>query len=139
VSLQTIEHLWDQARFVAECRRVLRPAGRLILSTPNRLTFPPGNPFHATELSPDELVALVRPGRLESLRGLRHGPRLVAWERRYGSIVDAQLATAPDAWPSPLATLVRSVDAGDFVINAEDLDRCLDLIATVRFGRARGG
>jgi SAM-dependent methyltransferase len=134
VSLQTIEHLWDQAAFVAECRRVLRPRGRLILSTPNRLTFPPGNPFHSAELSPDELAGLVRrDGRLESLRGLRHGRRLDGWERRHGSIVDAQLATAPEDWPSALAARVRTVDIDDFVLSADDLDGCLDLVATVRW------
>jgi 2-polyprenyl-3-methyl-5-hydroxy-6-metoxy-1,4-benzoquinol methylase len=132
VSLQTIEHLWDQAAFLAECRRVLRPTGRLILSTPNRLTFPPGNPFHSRELSPDELVGFVRRhGRLESLRGLRHGPRLDAWERWHGSIVDAQLATPPEAWTSALAAQVRTVDVDDFVLSADDLDGCLDLVATV--------
>jgi 2-polyprenyl-3-methyl-5-hydroxy-6-metoxy-1,4-benzoquinol methylase len=137
VSLQTIEHLWDQAAFVAECCRVLRPRGRLILSTPNRLTFPPGNPFHATELAPDELASLVRRhGRLESLRGLRHGPRLGAWESRHGSIVDAQLGSAPDAWPSALAAMIRTVGVDDFVLGTDDLDGCLDLVATVRFGSA---
>ncbi len=40
VSLQTVEHLWDQETFVGECVRVLRPGGRFIASTPNRLTFP---------------------------------------------------------------------------------------------------
>ncbi|HYJ66608.1 MAG TPA: methyltransferase domain-containing protein [Nocardioidaceae bacterium] len=133
VSLQTIEHLWDQAAFVDECRRVLRPHGRLILSTPNRLTFPPGNLFHARELSPDELVGLVRRhGRLESLRGVRHGPRLDAWELRHGSIVDAHLAAAPDAWPSALVAQVGAVGVDDFVLSSDDLDGCLDLVATVR-------
>ena len=28
VSMQTIEHLWDQPAFVAECARVVRPARR---------------------------------------------------------------------------------------------------------------
>ena len=41
-NLQVIEHLWDQEGFLAECRRVLRPGGRLLLTTPNRLTFSPG-------------------------------------------------------------------------------------------------
>ena len=39
VNFQVIEHLWDQAAFIAECRRVLRPGGRLLISTPNRITL----------------------------------------------------------------------------------------------------
>lgn len=35
VSLEGIEHLRDPYAFAAECYRVIRPAGRLILSTPN--------------------------------------------------------------------------------------------------------
>ena len=31
VNFQVIEHLWDQAAFIAECRRVLRPGGRVVL------------------------------------------------------------------------------------------------------------
>lgn len=140
VCLQTIEHLWDQDAFLAECRRVLRPAGRLILSTPNRLTFPPGNPFHSTELSSTELRTLVgRHGRLASLRGVRHGPALLDWERRHGSIVGAQLATPPDQWPAALADRVGAVGVDDFVIDAEDVDTSLDLVAVVTFGELTDG
>jgi 2-polyprenyl-3-methyl-5-hydroxy-6-metoxy-1,4-benzoquinol methylase len=57
VSLQTVEHLWDQDAFVAECLRVLRPGGRCIVSTPNRLTFPPGNLYYERELTGGELAA----------------------------------------------------------------------------------
>lgn len=135
VSLQTIEHLWDQERFLAECGRVLRPGGRLILSTPNRLTFPPGNVFHTTELAAAELADLVRPhGELRSLRGLRHGDRLADWERRHGSIVDAQLAAPPEDWPAHVGERVRSVSVDDFVLDTADLDTCLDLVAEVGFG-----
>ena len=61
VNFQVIEHLWDQAAFIAECRRVLRPGGRLLVSTPNRITFSPGrdtplNPFHTRELDAAELT-----------------------------------------------------------------------------------
>ena len=42
VNFQVIEHLWDQSQFVSECRRVLRPGGLLLISTPNRITFTPG-------------------------------------------------------------------------------------------------
>ena len=64
VNFQVIEHLWDQAQFVAECLRVLRPGGVLMMSTPNRITFSPGrdtpiNPFHTRELNAAELTELL--------------------------------------------------------------------------------
>src|ERR1700741_4330083 len=67
VNFQVIEHLWDQAQFVAECARVLRPSGLLMVSTPNRITFSPGrdtpiNPFHTRELNADELTELLIDG-----------------------------------------------------------------------------
>jgi SAM-dependent methyltransferase len=34
-----VEHLQDQFHFVRECRRVLKPGGRLVLSTPNILNL----------------------------------------------------------------------------------------------------
>ena len=36
VSFEVFEHLEDPQRYLSECRRVLRPGGRLVLSTPNR-------------------------------------------------------------------------------------------------------
>ncbi|HEY5030836.1 MAG TPA: class I SAM-dependent methyltransferase [Actinomycetes bacterium] len=143
VSLQTIEHLWDQPRFVDECVRVLRPSGLLALSTPNRLTFSPGvargeqplNPFHARELDAGELADLVRDrADVDGVYGVAHGPRLEAWERRNGSLVRAQLARPYDLWPQDLATLVRGIDADDFVVSAADVDSSLDLVV---LGRAR--
>ena len=83
VSSQVVEHLWDQDAFVAECARVLRPGGRLVVTTPNRLTFPPGNVFHSRELAATELRALV--GRhLEVGCGARAAPRAAAGRRPGG-------------------------------------------------------
>src|ERR1700757_4157983 len=91
VNFQVIEHLWDQPRFVAECARVLRPSGLLLMSTPNRITFSPGrdtpvNPFHTRELNAAELTALLADGgfTVSSMSGVFHGPRLAALDAKHG-------------------------------------------------------
>ncbi len=61
-SFETIEHLERRSDFLAEVRRVLKPEGCCILSTPNAdYTRPvdgkPKNPFHRHEYAPEELRA----------------------------------------------------------------------------------
>jgi SAM-dependent methyltransferase len=132
-SLQTIEHLWEQPRFVAECARILAPGGTLVLSTPNRLTFPSGNWYHTHELTAAEFLELVELAfEITHALGLHHGSRLRTWESQYGSCVDAQLATGYDAWDADLADLVRSTRHEDFEIRPGDLDESLDLILVAR-------
>jgi SAM-dependent methyltransferase len=134
-SLQVIEHLWDQPGFLAECARVLRPAGTLLLTTPNRLTFSPPNrplnPFHHRELDPAEFAALLDEGGFEISRllGLRHGPRLRRLDRHFGSLVDAQLAGPPGTWHPELRRAVARVRTGDFELAPGELDASLDLVA----------
>ena len=138
-NLQVIEHLWDQEGFLAECARVLRPGGRLLVTTPNRITFSPGrdtplNPFHTRELAPVELHGLLVGAGLEVelLAGLRHGPALRALDERFGgSVIDAQLAVvvAGGTWPDDLLAAVASVRSEDFEITTDDLDASLDLVA----------
>ncbi|EHR62549.1 class I SAM-dependent methyltransferase [Saccharomonospora cyanea] len=142
-NLQVIEHLWDQAGFLAECHRVLRPGGRLLVTTPNRLTFTPDsdtplNPYHTRELSPSELDALLREAgfTVERLSGVHHGPSLSELDRRYGgSVVDAQLAVVMGSlpgqatWPRDLLADVEAITADDFTLRDDDLDASLDLLA----------
>lgn len=64
-SFQVIEHLIDPGQFFAEILRVIKPGGRVILTTPNGpLRLHPGtrpwNPFHVREYSADELRNLLR-------------------------------------------------------------------------------
>lgn len=142
VGLQVIEHLWEQQRFLAECARVLRPGGRLLLSTPNRLTFSGGrdhplNPFHTRELAPTELVELLGAAGfdVEQLRGLRHGPGLRRLDARHGgSLVDAQvrLALGSGPWPAALLADVATVRCEHFELSADNLDAGLDLVAVAR-------
>jgi len=142
VNFQVIEHLWDQGQFVAECLRVLRPGGVLLMSTPNRITFSPGrdtpiNPFHTRELNAAELTELLSAQgfSVESMLGVFHGPRLVEIDGRHGgSLIDAQIARAlADApWPADLLDDVASVTIDDFDLvdaSGRDIDGSLDLVA----------
>jgi SAM-dependent methyltransferase len=67
VSFETIEHVPDPEVVLDEFRRVLRPDGLLVLSTPNRDVYTPGNPFHLRELTPSELEAALEK-RFKSFR-----------------------------------------------------------------------
>jgi SAM-dependent methyltransferase len=140
VNFQVIEHLWDQGQFVAECHRVLRPGGALLMSTPNRITFSPGrdtpiNPFHTRELNAAELTELLESAgfALESMLGVFHGRRLAELDARHGgSIIDAQIARAlADAqWPEDLLADVASVTTNDFDLAGDrKIDESLDLVA----------
>ncbi|HEY0640628.1 MAG TPA: class I SAM-dependent methyltransferase [Pseudonocardiaceae bacterium] len=138
VNLQVIEHLWDQAGFVRECARVLRPGGLLAVTTPNRLTFSPGrhtplNPFHTKEFDPRELRELVRGNGFRVVRaaGWHHGPRLRALDARHGgSIIQAQVGVVLGAtgWPAELLADVSGVTTADFVLRDDELDASLDLV-----------
>jgi SAM-dependent methyltransferase len=140
VNFQVIEHLWDQRQFVAECFRVLRPGGALLISTPNRITFSPGrdtpiNPFHTRELNAAELTELLTSAgfTVESMLGVFHGRRLVELDERHGgSIIDAQIARALDnaPWHDDLLADVASVTTDDFdLVDDRDIDASLDLVA----------
>ena len=142
VNFQVIEHLWDQGQFIAECARVLRPGGLLMVSTPNRITFSPGrdtpiNPFHTRELNAAELTELLLEGGfvMDGMFGVFHGPALAEMDARHGgSIIDAQIARAvADApWPADLLADVAAVTCADFEILAaadRPIDDSLDLLA----------
>ena len=63
VSFETIEHLAEQAEMLLEFRRILRPGGLLILSSPNRPVYSDEyryrNEYHVREMDREELATLT--------------------------------------------------------------------------------
>jgi len=65
---ETIEHVSNQDKVLLELRRVLQPAGLLIISSPNRtvtspnklMSDPPDNSFHAIEYSTNEFTDFLK-------------------------------------------------------------------------------
>ncbi|WP_297605368.1 class I SAM-dependent methyltransferase [uncultured Alistipes sp.] len=80
VSFQVIEHIRDDAAFVREVRRVLRPGGRFIVSTPNRPMSLTRNPWHVREYDAREFRELLgrRFRRMEAL-GVAGDERVMAY------------------------------------------------------------
>ena len=63
---ETIEHVLDSNKVVSEARRVIRPGGYFIVSSPNRRLsspgprkLPPVNPFHVDEFELDEFIIML--------------------------------------------------------------------------------
>ena len=63
VSYETLEHFTDHDAFAAEVKRVLRPGGLLVISSPNRIVYTEQanyhNEWHLRELDHDEFMAYL--------------------------------------------------------------------------------
>ena len=137
VSFQVIEHLQRPREFVSECARVLRPGGRLILSTPNRLTFSPTgirNPFHTVEFAAAELRTVLEASfTVERMAGTFHGRKIWLLERLLRESFPERLIRQPVyEWPGWLRRFVARVRPSDFRIGDRTVDRSLDLVAVAR-------
>jgi ubiquinone/menaquinone biosynthesis C-methylase UbiE len=60
VSFETIEHIDDYEKYLQEIKRILRPGGVLVLSTPNDDEYIEDNEFHQHEFRYKQLKDLVK-------------------------------------------------------------------------------
>ncbi|MEA2457812.1 MAG: hypothetical protein QOC95_784, partial [Thermoleophilaceae bacterium] len=160
LSVQSLEHVPDPERVVAEAARVVRDGGVVVFVTPNRLTFARPDeiidPYHHVEFSAGQLEELCsRSFESVEMRGIFGSPRylsLVAAERVK---LDALLARDPlrlrrlvprrglqllydwrltreRAQPADGAA---EIEPGDFRLEASGLEASLDLVAVCRAPR----
>jgi SAM-dependent methyltransferase len=157
VSIQSIEHVPDPDRALAEARRVLEPQGTAIFVTPNRLTFGRPDeiidPYHDVEYDQHELRALCQrffdTVQMHGLFGSERYLALIDGERqRLDELLrrdplrlrrfvprrarqwayDTQLRRER-AQASPEAA---AIELGDFELRDGPLDEALDLVAVCR-------
>lgn len=135
-SLQVVEHLHQPERFMEEARRVLRPGGLCVITTPNRLIISPGresplNPFHIREYDYVEFLAFMRNyyPRVE-VKGVFHARLLRLHDlllRRNFSQYCLELPPLRERlFYRPL--FIPLLRVGDFKISGDDLERALDFI-----------
>ena len=114
VAFEVLEHLSEPTKFLEQVRRVLRPSGHLLVSTPNRRYYSEErgyvNPFHTREYDASEFDGLLAgffPERV--IFAQNHAPAIVFFScggttpcsREYGSKGAVQFDASPEAADQP--------------------------------------
>lgn len=152
ICFQVIEHIEEAAQMVDEIERVLKPGGKLYLTTPNALKSVSRNPWHVREYEATELVSLISRIGPVSLSGIvPNGKALRYYELSNSStkgIVKLDLLNFSGWMPAPLLylpyeilnrfhrnrlqrrypQLVEEIDSSDYLSSGYKSD-CLDLFA----------
>jgi 2-polyprenyl-3-methyl-5-hydroxy-6-metoxy-1,4-benzoquinol methylase len=158
LSFEVLEHVHEVDRYLVELRRVLRPGGTCVVSTPNKRWFSDNrttlhNPYHVREYYAAELAALL--GEYfpaVTLLGQHDGARAQVVRRAqtaYGRLLDRsglrrlrrvvprRLRTWAHQLFVDLASRARGVrpaaiDAGDYTFSSDRVDEAQILVGVCR-------
>ncbi len=136
---QVIEHVADDVRALDEIRRILRPGGVALLTTPNLLTeeptssaTSPANRHHVREYSPASLGELcAKVFHSTQMLGV-HGSHRVGGRGLGGELWFPYRICRRLARRFPPSTYVAPLSLADFAIESNDLDQALDLLVICR-------
>jgi SAM-dependent methyltransferase len=157
IAVQSIEHVPDPARAIAEAARVVRSDGVAVFVTPNRLTLGRPDeiidPYHFVEFAPEELGDACRRSFAEvEVKGLFGSDRYMQLYKRERATLDRVLRLdparlrrfAPRGMRQALydrmlrhyrpATdpVAEEIGPDDFMLKETGLDECLDVCAVCR-------
>jgi SAM-dependent methyltransferase len=110
VCFEVLEHLEDPEPVITALKGVLREGGLLLVSSPNRGVYPPGNPHHLHEFTLEELRDALT-ARFANVVLMRQHPWLA-------SLVDNGTLTSPGEEPvrASVATAGKAVDEWTYVV-----------------------
>ncbi len=154
LSVQSLEHVPDPERVVAEVARVLQPGGVAVFVTPNRLTLGRPDeiidPYHFKEFDHEEMAELCEQ-HFERVRvlGIFGSPRYMELVNEERAKLDRLLAIDPlrirrlvpvrskqwlydvmhDRMRSRSDPRAEAIEVGDFELRDTDLDEALDVCA----------
>jgi 2-polyprenyl-3-methyl-5-hydroxy-6-metoxy-1,4-benzoquinol methylase len=152
---QTIEHVSDPKGLLTEIKRILKPQGRLVISTPNKATFSPDgelHPFHLREYTVGEFNSFLEESfSVEQLFGLHSNLMLALRDDLLGSdygirgkkirefVRGLPVSAQGKFWEILLEESayfsIEMADTGWFLLNRNQLDESLDFVALCSLSR----
>lgn len=155
-AFQFIEHIHERSAFIADVKRVLKPGGVFICTTPNIKMSIARNPFHVHEFTFDEMKqeigAVFKDFELTGLNGNEKVNKYYAdnskWAKRILRLDPLGLhKLVPSSWIvrpyNYFTSLMRKdlkeqnpdtlkIATSDFILQKTDLDACWDIFVVAK-------